>query len=95
MSKLSVYAPFDQSLIKEIPLAKSKEMSEAIDRAHALFSDQTQWIPKHQRVEILENIAFLMEERSEEIIQVSAMEGGKRWMDSEVEMKRAINGVKL
>ncbi|SMD32361.1 Acyl-CoA reductase [Reichenbachiella faecimaris] len=95
MSTLSVYAPFDQSLIKEIPLATSKEMSNAIDRALGLFLDQSKWLPKYKRVEILENIAFLMEERSEEIIQISAMEGGKPWMDTEVEMKRAINGVKL
>ncbi|MEP2550558.1 MAG: aldehyde dehydrogenase family protein, partial [Marinomonas sp.] len=90
MSKLAVYAPFDQSLIKEIPLATSKEMNDAIDRAHDLFLDHKKWLPKYKRVEILENIAFLMEERSEELIQTSALEGGKPWMDTEVEMKRAI-----
>lgn len=95
MSTLAVNAPHDQTLIKEIPLATSQEMADAIDRAHALFLDQSQWLPKYKRVEILENIVFLMEERSEEIIQTSAQEGGKPWLDTEVEMKRAINGVKL
>ncbi|MEO9802510.1 MAG: aldehyde dehydrogenase family protein [Reichenbachiella sp.] len=95
MSTLEVNAPFDQKLIKEIPLATSQEMTAAIDRAHALFLDQSQWLPKHKRVEILENVVFLMEERSDEIIQTSAQEGGKPWVDTEIEMKRAINGVKL
>lgn len=95
MSTLEVNAPFDQKLIKEIPLATSQEMTAAINRAHALFLDQSQWLPKHKRVEILENVVFLMEERSDEIIQTSAQEGGKPWIDTEIEMKRAINGVKL
>ena len=95
MSTLKVNSPFDQSLIKEIPLTSKEEMQEAIDHAHDLFLDHDRWLPKYQRVEILENIVFLMEERSEEIIQLSALEGGKPWMDTEIEMKRAINGVKL
>lgn len=95
MSILKVHAPYDQSLIKEIPLKSSSEMRSAIDKAHALFLDQSKWLPKYKRVEILENIIFLMEERAEEIIEISAQEGGKPWMDTRVEMDRAINGVKL
>lgn len=95
MTTLKVNAPFDGSLIKEVQLANAEEMSRAIDYAHNLFQNQSKWLPKYKRVEILENIAFIMEERSEEIIQTSTQEGGKPWMDTEVEMKRAINGVKL
>ncbi|UXX78293.1 aldehyde dehydrogenase family protein [Reichenbachiella carrageenanivorans] len=95
MSTLKIFAPFDQSLIKEIPLADSQQMQTAIDQAHELFLDPSQWLPKYKRVEILEKIAILMAERSEEIIRTSTQEGGKPWMDTEVEMTRAINGVKL
>ena len=95
MSKLKVFAPYDQSLIDEVPLASAKEMNSAIDKAHSLFLDQSKWLPKHKRVEILENIIFLMEERAEDIIQTSAREGGKPLIDTKVEMARAINGVKL
>lgn len=95
MSTLKVFAPFDQSLIEEIPLVDSQQMQTAIDQAHALFLDQSQWLPKYKRVTVLEKIAQLMEERSAEIIETSAREGGKPWMDTEVEMTRAINGVKL
>jgi len=52
-------------------------------------------LPKYKRVEILERIALLMEERSEEIINISTREGGKPYIDSKLEMARAINGVKL
>ena len=95
MATLKVNAPFDQSLIKEIPLASAEEMQQAIDRAQSLFLDQTEWLPKYKRVEILESIALMMENRSDEIIKTSAQEGGKPWIDTEAEMARAINGVKL
>ncbi|MFY0626938.1 MAG: aldehyde dehydrogenase family protein [Reichenbachiella sp.] len=95
MSTLKVFAPFDQKMIKEIPLASASEMEAAINKSHDLFLDQSKWLPKHKRVEILENIVFIMEERSEEIIHISAKEGGKPYIDTKVEMTRAINGVKL
>lgn len=95
MSKLKVYAPYDLSLIQEVSLRTADEMNTAIEMAYALFEDRSNWLPKYKRVEILEKIASLMEERSEELITTSAREGGKPYMDTKVEMARAINGVKL
>lgn len=95
MNTLKVYAPFDQSVIQEIPLKTAEEMQTVIEKAHALFNHRNAWIPKYKRVEILENIARLMSKRSEEIIETSAREGGKPLVDTRVEMARAINGVKL
>lgn len=95
MDSLKVYAPYDLSLIDEVPLKTADEMNAAIEKAYSLFEDRNKWLPKHKRVEILEKIAQLMEENSEEIINTSAREGGKPYMDTKVEMARAINGVKL
>lgn len=95
MDKLKVYAPYDLKLIEEISLKTADEMNAAINKAYALFEDRSNWLPKYKRIEILEKIASLMEERSEEIINTSAREGGKPYMDTKVEMARAINGVKL
>lgn len=95
MNTLKVYAPYDQSLIDEIPLKSQDQMNKAIEKAYGLFEDRNSWLPKFERVAILEKIASLMEERAEEIITTSAREGGKPYMDTKVEMARAINGVKL
>ena len=95
MTTLKVRSPFDQKLIKEVPLATTKQMEKALDRAYNLFSNPANWLPKFRRVEILENIAFILEERSEEIIHIAAKEGGKPLIDTQIEMARAINGVKL
>lgn len=60
MNTLKVHAPFDQSLIEEIPLKSAEEMHAAIDKAHDLFVDQSKWLPKYKRVEILDKIVLLM-----------------------------------
>ncbi|MEM6830982.1 MAG: aldehyde dehydrogenase family protein [Bacteroidota bacterium] len=95
MSTLQIKAPYDQSLIKELRLQTSGEMNAMLSKAFDLFSHRSNWLPKYKRIEILENIARLMSERSEEIIRTSTQEGGKPWMDTKAEMDRAINGVKL
>lgn len=95
MSKIDVHNPFDQSLIKSLPVTSSAEMETAIAEAHALFLDRDNWLPAYQRVEILERVITIMESQIEELTQLAAREGGKPYVDSKVEVLRAINGVKL
>lgn len=92
---LQVLSPYDQSLIKEIPLVGKDEVEKALSKAYALFLDQSKWIPAHERIAILERAAHLLGERIEEFTKTAASEGGKPYMDSKVEVLRAINGVKL
>ncbi len=92
---LKVLSPFDQSLIKEIPLVEKEEVEEALNTAYGLFQDQSKWIPSHERIAILERTVELMKNRSEELTKTAAQEGGKPYADSKVEVLRAINGVKI
>ncbi len=92
---LKVTSPFDQSLIKEIPLAKQEDIENALTTAYKLFLDQSAWIPAHERIAILERTAEIMKTRIEELTKIAAQEGGKPYQDSKVEVLRAINGVKL
>ena len=95
MSVIQVTNPYDQSLIKEIELNTSEEVEQAIARAHALFENQDAWLPAHERLAILERTAEIMQSQVEELTNLAASEGGKPYMDSKVEVLRAINGVKL
>ncbi len=95
METLKVNSPYDNSLIKEIPLVGKKEVEEAISIAYELFNDRSKWIPTFERVEILERVVHLMRERVEDLTKTAAEEGGKPFMDSKIEVERAINGVKL
>ncbi|MDA3906343.1 MAG: aldehyde dehydrogenase family protein [Bacteroidales bacterium] len=92
---LKVLSPFDQSLIKEIPLVGKEEVEKALSIAYSLFQDQSKWIPAHERIAILERTAHIMSTRIEELTKTAASEGGKPYADSKVEVLRAINGVKL
>ncbi len=92
---LKVRSPFDGHLIKEIPLMDEKQIEKLLVTAHSLFNDRNRWLPKHQRIEILEKTAQIMNTRIEELTKIAAEEGGKPYTDSKVEVLRAINGVKL
>ena len=92
---LKVTSPFDGHLIKKIPLMDENQIEELLATAHSLFNDRSKWLPKHQRIEILEKTAKIMSGRVEELTKIAAEEGGKPYADSKVEVLRAINGVKL
>jgi acyl-CoA reductase-like NAD-dependent aldehyde dehydrogenase len=95
MQKLKVFSPYDNKLIKEIPMVGAEEVEEALTTAYGLFKDRSKWLPAYQRVEILEHAAQIMSTRVEELTNVAAEEGGKPYIDSKVEVLRAISGVKL
>lgn len=92
---LKILSPFDQSLIKEIPLVGKAEAENALKTAYSLFQDRSKWIPAHERIAILERTAEIMKARIEELTKTAAQEGGKPYVDSKIEVFRAINGVKI
>ena len=87
--------PFDQSLVKELPLISKNDIDPILNTAQNLFDDQSAWLPAYKRIEILEKAALLMNERHEELIHLAISEGGKPYKDSKAEILRAIKGVKL
>ncbi|BDU26121.1 aldehyde dehydrogenase family protein [Flavobacterium sp. GSB-24] len=87
--------PYDQSLVKELPLINKNDIEKILNTAQNLFNDQSNWIPAFKRIEILEKTASIMNERSEELIHLAISEGGKPYKDSKAEILRAIKGVKL
>lgn len=95
MQTVKVTNPYNGSLIKEIPMNSSADVDVALDKAHALFQNQENWIPAYKRTEILENVIEIMSGMIDELTVLAASEGGKPYADSKVEVLRAINGVKL
>ncbi|WP_227520177.1 hypothetical protein [Marinobacter sp. LV10R510-11A] len=43
----------------------------ALARAHQLFQDQSRWLARHHRIEILERAVALMPERVESLTQTA------------------------
>ena len=95
MDKIVVKSPFDGRVLDEIKVATKADVDVALDLARGVYEDQKQWLAKHERVAILEKTVEIMSSRIEELTQIAVNEGGKPYMDSKVEVERAINGVKL
>lgn len=89
-----VHAPFDGSLIATVDVAGASAVETALATAHALYTNRDKWLSAPQRIEILERTAAIMQERAEELAIESAREGGKPLVDSQVEVARAIDGVR-
>jgi len=95
MSTIEVTSPFDDKVVGTVPFSNVEEVQAAVDLAHATFHDHKNALPKYKRIEILENVVEIMSSQIEELTLLCASEGGKPYMDSKVEINRAINGVKL
>lgn len=95
MKTISITNPFDGSLIREIEQQTARDVEAALDNGYRLFNDRKAWLPAYQRIAILEKTAEIMSAQIEELTLLAAKEGGKPYVDSKVEVLRAIGGVKL
>lgn len=95
MKTLQVTSPFDGKIVGEVPYSSKHEVKEAIDKAYDIFIDYEKRLPKYQIVEILKKTADIIQSKVEELTILCASEGGKPYMDSKVEIQRAINGIEF
>lgn len=95
MNSIKVESPFDGKVLREIALSNQADIDLALDCARKVYENQEIWLPKYERIAILEKTVEIMSSRIEELTLIAANEGGKPYMDSKVEVERAINGVKL
>lgn len=92
---IEVVAPFDRRPIATIETTGAEGIEQALSTAYRLFRDRSSWLPLHQRIDILQKSASIMEERTEELAIEAAREGGKPLIDSRVEVVRAIDSIRL
>ena len=91
----TVTAPWDQAPIAEVALSGAAAVEQALSVAHRLYRDRSGWLPKTQRLAILEKAVQLMTQRAEDLALEAAREGGKPLIDSRVEVARAIDSLRL
>jgi acyl-CoA reductase-like NAD-dependent aldehyde dehydrogenase len=90
---LQVFAPYDNTLLATVDTADAAAVEQALVTAYSLFRDRSQWLPKSQRISILQKTAALMAEQRDALALAAAAEGGKPLIDSRVEIDRAIDGI--
>ena len=93
-NKVTVVAPWDLSVITDVPSVSSDDVELALSRAYAIYRQRDRWLPIPKRIEVLEKTAELMQQQFEHLAVEAAREGGKPLIDSRVEVARAIDGVK-
>ena len=91
---LQVFAPYDNRLLATLDTADAVAVEQALATAFALFRDRSRWLPRAQRINILEKTAALMAEQRDVLALAAADEGGKPLVDSRVEIDRAIDGIR-
>lgn len=92
---LPVHAPFDGRFLAEVPTGNETHVDEALAAAYALYRKRDAWLPVPERCAILDRLADLLLAQRDEIALLAASEGGKPLVDSEIEVTRAIDGVRL
>src|SRR6516162_11098207 len=88
-----ISTPYDGTLLATVDTADGSVAERALSTAYALYRNRDAWISQARRIDILRNVAKLMQDRAESLALEAAREGGKPLMDSRVEVARAIDGV--
>ncbi len=92
---IKINAPYDGQFIKELQTTSWEEADVVLDEMSALFKDRSRWLPKFERIAILEKFGKKLAARADELALQSAEEGGKPLNDSIIEINRAVNGVSI
>ena len=92
---LDVRSPFDQTLIRTIPLQSAADADSMVQTALRLHRDRDGWLEHFQRIAILKKLAGLVEAEGGDFARLIALEGGKPLMDARVEVARAVDGILL
>ncbi len=89
--EMTVVAPYDRRPIARVETAGEEAVEAALARAHRLFRERSGWLPVTERIAILERLHGLLETHQELLARESAREGGKPLVDSQVEVRRAMD----
>lgn len=92
--RIQVTSPHDGTVLGTVARVDQDGAEQALYNAHSLFSDRSSWLTAEERIAVLEKTAALMRSRFAELVEIAAGEGGKPWKDTEVELNRAIDGLK-
>jgi len=92
---LSVTAPYNGAEIAMLECNDRNQLDEWLSSAARLHRDRNVWLPLSERIGILERTARIMLREKTRLALTAAQEGGKPLLDSQFEVERAIDGVKL
>ncbi|MDO9105964.1 MAG: aldehyde dehydrogenase family protein [Methylovulum sp.] len=90
---VEVFSPYDGKRIGSVETIDAVGAEAALKNMAAVFRDRRHWIPAYERIAILERTVVLMRERAEQLIAIAVAEGGKPYIDTKIELYRAITSM--
>lgn len=91
---LEVTSPYDGAVVGAVERIDGDGAEQALNSVDKLFKDRSRWLPAYERIAVLEKTAELMQSQFDDLVQLALSEGGKPYKDSQVEVARAIDGIK-
>ncbi len=92
---LTICSPFNGQRIDTIRMDTEEQALHKLGRALALFKKRAGWLSIPDRVRILENAASLLKKHETYAAKLIAKEGGKPLVDAQIEVARAVEGIKI
>jgi acyl-CoA reductase-like NAD-dependent aldehyde dehydrogenase len=91
---LQIVQAYDRRPIADLETEGADALEAKLEMASRSFRDRDQWLKPYERSEVLYRLAALMEPLRDEFSRLIAQEGGKPLADANVEVIRAIDGVR-
>ncbi|PJF44543.1 MAG: aldehyde dehydrogenase [Phototrophicales bacterium] len=86
--------PYDGQVVEQVCMAKEPHMEQAVVMALRGF-ETTRRLPTYKRIEILDKLRQLLQERFNQIVQLMILESGKTYKTAHAETMRAIQTTRI
>ena len=67
---VEITSPYDGSVVGSVERIDEEGADRALNNASELFNDRSRWLPVHERVEVLEKTAELMQAQFDELVNL-------------------------
>ena len=92
---IKVFSPYDGKLVGSVDYIDAIGADTVLKNAAEVFRDRNNWLLAHERIAILERVALAMQANSEQLIAIAIAEGGKPYLDTQIELLRVIDCIKI
>ena len=90
---IEVRSPYSDDIIGVVDTCNADQCLEALRVAHEFHRDRKQRLSVQQRIDLLHRVKQLMQSQFDDLVHTALSEGGKPYMDTKVEVNRAIAGI--
>ncbi len=88
---VNVLNPLNGEVVGKVPSSNEGMLDDALSSAYDIARNRKRWLKPYERIEILEKFISIFKGNFDEILNITVKEGAKPYLDSKVEVVRAID----